>query len=241
MKIIKSNLFRHAVRNVFADSNENMSRLSGPKKANDAKLGQCPANVTRLITVGGLRAAALISALVLCATTAYADETSAADEKSKQGSLSEIGAKLANPVSDIWALFTEFDFYFSDGNLNKGASEFGSRMLFQPIMPLPIYGSGDNAWKLITRPTVPVFFNQPVPQRGSTNSTTQVALVTFSYLCWCPLPREIGCWVRVQACCCPPRRITLLGDSNGASGQAPSLAIRLRTGSPCSSPNTTLG
>ena len=58
--MIKGDLFRHAVRNVFADRNENMSRFSGLKKANDAKLGQCSTNVTRLMTVGGLRVAALI-------------------------------------------------------------------------------------------------------------------------------------------------------------------------------------
>jgi len=36
-------------------------------------------------------------------------------------------------------------------------------MLFQPILPLPLYGSGEEEWKLITRPTVPVLFSQPIP------------------------------------------------------------------------------
>ncbi|MCC6848430.1 MAG: hypothetical protein IT294_08015 [Deltaproteobacteria bacterium] len=27
------------------------------------------------------------------------------------GDLAEVGAKLSNPVSDVWALFTEFDLY----------------------------------------------------------------------------------------------------------------------------------
>ena len=32
------------------------------------------------------------------------------------GSLAEVGAKLSNPVSGVWALFTEFDFTFSRRN-----------------------------------------------------------------------------------------------------------------------------
>ena len=42
-----------------------------------------------------------------------------------QQDLAEIGKKLANPVADIWALFTEFDVSWSDGDLNDGASDSG--------------------------------------------------------------------------------------------------------------------
>jgi hypothetical protein len=31
-------------------------------------------------------------------------------------------------------------------------------------MPFPLYGKGENAWKLVTRPTIPVLFSQPVPK-----------------------------------------------------------------------------
>src|SRR4029077_1481315 len=36
------------------------------------------------------------------------------------GDVSETGKKLSNPLSDVWALFTEFDLNFSDGNMNSG-------------------------------------------------------------------------------------------------------------------------
>ena len=36
-------------------------------------------------------------------------------------------------------------------------------MLFQPILPVPLHGSGANRWNLITRPTIPVLFSEPVP------------------------------------------------------------------------------
>jgi hypothetical protein len=110
--------------------------------------------------------AALTLTFVLVAGAAAAQPASRAAAGAggaSQAELAEIGAKLSNPVSDVWALFTEFDVYFSDGDVNNGDSEVGGRMLFQPILPLPLYGSGEHEWKLITRPTVPLLFSQPVP------------------------------------------------------------------------------
>jgi hypothetical protein len=80
----------------------------------------------------------------------------------EQQNLSEISAKLSNPVSNIWAMFTEVDLVMYNGALNKSFAHFGSRMIFQPIMPIPLYGKGKDQWKLITRPNVPVIFNQPI-------------------------------------------------------------------------------
>lgn len=91
-------------------------------------------------------------------------ESSEAQVNSENSSLAEVGAKLANPVSDVWALFTEFDLFFSDGDLNKGSSKVGGRMIFQPVLPFPLYGRGDAGWKLIARPNIPVLFSQPVPK-----------------------------------------------------------------------------
>jgi hypothetical protein len=88
--------------------------------------------------------------------------TAKGTSRSGQDDLGEIGRKLANPVSDVWALFTEFDLFFSDGDDNLGEPEVGGRMIFQPIIPFPLYGSGDKAWKLITRPNVPIVFSQPI-------------------------------------------------------------------------------
>jgi hypothetical protein len=31
-------------------------------------------------------------------------------------------------------------------------------------MPIPLYGKGANEWKLITRPTIPILFSQPIPK-----------------------------------------------------------------------------
>jgi hypothetical protein len=63
----------------------------------------------------------------------------------------------------VWALFTRFEITFADGDVNSGDSKIGGRMIFQPILPLPLYGEGANRWNFITRPTIPVLFSQPVP------------------------------------------------------------------------------
>ena len=75
----------------------------------------------------------------------------------------ETAKKLANPLSNVWALFTEFDLNYSDGNLNPGHPRVGGRMLFQPILPIPLFGSEEKEWKLITRPSIPFLFSQPIP------------------------------------------------------------------------------
>jgi hypothetical protein len=36
-------------------------------------------------------------------------------------------------------------------------------MIFQPVLPVPLYGEGANRWNFITRPTIPVLFSEPIP------------------------------------------------------------------------------
>jgi len=112
------------------------------------------------------RFVATLLALACFAVAAHAEQVRAGSStpgSAHQADVAEIGAKLSNPVSDVWALFTEFDVFFSDGDVNLGDPEVGGRMIFQPVLPFPLYGSGEDEWKLITRPTIPVLFSQPVP------------------------------------------------------------------------------
>ena len=83
-----------------------------------------------------------------------------ADASSEHVDLAEIGAKLSNPVSDIWALNTQFGLTFNDGDVNTGDPEVGFNMVFQPLLPLPLFSE----WLLIVRPTIPILFGQPVPK-----------------------------------------------------------------------------
>jgi hypothetical protein len=77
-----------------------------------------------------------------------------------QPSAAEIGKKLSNPVSDVWALFTEFDFAFNEGDLPGGDGKVTYSTLFQPILPISLTEN----YRLITRPTIPIVWSTPVPR-----------------------------------------------------------------------------
>ena len=91
-------------------------------------------------------------------------ETPAPKTQSGQD-LGKVGAKLANPLADLWALSMSFNMpQFYDGDANTGDPEVGASLLFQPIMPIPLHGTGDDQLRLITRPIIPSIFSQPVPK-----------------------------------------------------------------------------
>jgi len=95
-------------------------------------------------------------------TSAQAADTAkpAAPAGGGHASAAEIGKKLSNPLSDVWALFTEFDYIRSKGDLSGQGSKTGTDMIFQPVMPFKL----TKDWKMITRPVVPISFSVPVPE-----------------------------------------------------------------------------
>jgi hypothetical protein len=102
------------------------------------------------------------------------------EEEDPHRDLGKVGAKLSNPVADLWALFTEFDVSFYDGNSQQGDEQVGSAMLFQPVMPFPLYGDD---LRLITRPTVPIVWSQPRPDGfDKTNRDSGIGDITLPLL-----------------------------------------------------------
>jgi hypothetical protein len=100
----------------------------------------------------------------LLAVVTFAPVAAGQEPKAASASdLAETGRKLSNPVSEVWALFSRFELNFADGDVNSGNSRVGGDMIFQPILPVPLYGKGANKWNFITRPTIPVLFSVPVP------------------------------------------------------------------------------
>jgi hypothetical protein len=97
----------------------------------------------------------------------HAEDSKAADEykHAEHGTLGQVGAKLSNPLADLWALSMSFNMpQFFDGDVNTGDPEVGATLLFQPVMPIPLHGSGDAELRLITRPIIPLIFSEPIPQ-----------------------------------------------------------------------------
>jgi hypothetical protein len=97
----------------------------------------------------------------------HAEDSKAKDEykHSEHGSLGQIGAKLANPLGDVWALNTSFNMpQFYDGDVNTGDPQLGATLLLQPILPIPLHGTGDAEWRLATRPIIPIIFSEPIPE-----------------------------------------------------------------------------
>jgi len=79
--------------------------------------------------------------------------------------LGDVGNKLANPLSDLWALSASINApQFFDGDLNTGDPEVGGLMVFQPVMPIPLRGEGEDQWRMITRPVIPIILSRPVPK-----------------------------------------------------------------------------
>jgi hypothetical protein len=83
-----------------------------------------------------------------------------------EDSAAEIGKKLSDPTSDVWALFTETDWTFSEGDFSNGSRRTGKQIIFQPIMP---WEFSEN-WKLITRPTLPLVVSTDIPDGRKWNA-----------------------------------------------------------------------
>ena len=111
--------------------------------------------------------------LGMLGTTTLAVATEVAEESGQPHtqSAAAIGAKLSNPLSNVWALFTEVDYNWSEGDLSNGKWRTGQAMLLQPIMPIPLTEDS----KLITRPLLPVIINTDQPngfKPGGTGEAT---------------------------------------------------------------------
>jgi hypothetical protein len=121
----------------------------------------------------------------------------------EHGSLGNIGAKLADPTSDVWAMALSFNApAFYDGDLNSGDPVVGGALAFEPIMPFPLYGEGADQWKLLTRPVIPIIFSEPIPNGfddfkhiGGLGDMNLVTGITPPESMLDKLPRGGGHWI----------------------------------------------
>ncbi len=83
-----------------------------------------------------------------------------------QLSAKELSQESANPIGRFAYIFTQFAATMSDGDLNTGDHHYAGSITFQPIIPIPLYGSGQDEWRIVTRPTINLFLDQPIPDSG---------------------------------------------------------------------------
>jgi hypothetical protein len=134
----------------------------------------------------------------------------------KKHDLAAVGQKLSDPLSDIWALFTEFNQTWSDGDLTNGHEE-ATHIIFQPIMPFKLTAN----YKLITRPTLPIIYNADLPDdlRINTNGAPdhQVTLAGR------PFPMNPGWATCLSRCWSAQIQSPAIGQCHAAG--APAAAI----------------
>lgn len=107
----------------------------------DPPLAPAPAALAqkRLTAARAAIFALLLGALALgAASPAAAAAKADPSDNHGHGSLDNVGIKLANPVSDVWALFTEIDLGFNNGAANGGEDFVFFQTLFQPVMPIKL-------------------------------------------------------------------------------------------------------
>lgn len=118
---------------------------------------------------GRSRRAILVLGCVVCGalsvSTTPGPARAQAQPESPGQDLGEVGNKLANPLSNLWALSASFNApQFFDGDLNSGGPEVGGLLAFQPVMPIPLYGEDQDQWRMMTRPVIPFVFSAPDPE-----------------------------------------------------------------------------
>jgi hypothetical protein len=113
----------------------------------------------------------LVFSITLSAASALAqDKAKAAPKAQSGGDMGAVGHKLANPLANLWSLSMNFETPKAfDGDVNTGDPKYGADMIFQPVMPIPLHGTGDAQCGLSRGPSFRSFSASP-SRKGSTNS-----------------------------------------------------------------------
>ena len=145
--------------------------------------------------------------------------------------LGAVGAKLANPLSDLWSISMNFQMpTFYDGDINTGDPEAGADMIFQPVLPIPLYGEGAGEWRMITRPVIPLIFSQPIP-RGSDDFYNKGGIGDIQLPALLSVPEKIaGHWIlgAGPVGMFPTATTDALGADQWAMGQAVAIGYKTK-------------
>ena len=99
----------------------------------------------------------------LCLAVAGFSGAVSAAEPAK--SADEVARELSNPAGSLASLNMNIQYPQYKGDLPNADDQNSTSLLFQPALPFPI---GDQGRRMIFRPAIPVFFNQPFydPAKG---------------------------------------------------------------------------
>ncbi len=97
---------------------------------------------------------------------AQAGEDDAYSADPSKASSKELSQQTANPVGRFAFIFTQVATTFKDGDANNGNAKVAGEIVFQPIIPIPLIGTGEDEWRIVTRPTIALFIQNPAPRPG---------------------------------------------------------------------------
>jgi hypothetical protein len=163
------------------------------------------------------------------------DSAQPASDDDGQVSAKELSQQSANPVGKLAFVFTQFAATFSDGDLNTGDSHLAGNITFQPIIPIPLYGSGDDEWRIVSRPTINLSIEQPVPDGGVNNFDRKTELGDLLVPLPLAIPNRIaGKWLLAlgPSFSFPTATDDAFGKDQWCAGGQESSDTSLRTGWP---------
>lgn len=112
----------------------------------------------RIRSIAGRLATWALVPILAPVGSAFAQETDRQIETATgTPSASELAAELSNPNTSVASLTFKLQYRQFEGDLPRADDQHGTMLLFQPSLPFVL----DNGDKILWRPAVPVFIDQP--------------------------------------------------------------------------------
>lgn len=120
------------------------------------------------------------------AKIASAKDLSKNSSKAITPTAEELAAKLSNPTSPVMTLGNHVDYVSFDGDIDGASDQSTMRYVFQTVFPFKLKDEkGNSNGVVFFRPTVPVLFNEPIPQASGGFSDQDFSLGDIGFdLSW---------------------------------------------------------
>jgi len=132
----------------------------------------------RIRSIAGRLATWALVPILAPVGSAFAQETDRQIETATgTPSASELAAELSNPNTSVASLTFKLQYRQFEGDLPRADDQHGTMLLFQPSLPFVL----DNGDKILWRPAVPVFLDQPAfdPDTGRFDGKAGLGDIAF--------------------------------------------------------------